>query len=208
MFSRKAVAFLVLSMLFSANWSNAASSFSWGEQSASYTVKDQLGNLLPFSKTVGTSGAWAQLIYAGANGTTNDFIFSGLGVTSDDRVIDVNYSSNGSFLGAAAGMFSYQTAGTNDIPNGNYYVRVFNVANSDWASDTNAAVPAAATYYYQSELHAYSYSTATDPVDQWLFTDNVQRQTLIPTAIPEPATSALFFLGLITVAGLRRRSGK
>jgi len=194
---------VLLAVALCAGYSHGSSSFQWGQTAAAYVIKDQNNNSLPCSSTIGTAGAWAQLIYAGANATTNDFSFTGLGVSGDDVVIDVNYSANGTFMGWGPGKWSYQPAGTNDIPNGNYYVRVYNSSNDNWAMDTNAPFPSTATYYWQSQMHAYSYTLPTDGVDQWNFTDAVAGiQTLTP--IPEPATFALISLGL-AVVGLRKR---
>ena len=195
------ICLLLLLDLFSCS-AMASSSLMWG--STGFLVRDDLNNALPGSVNDGTVGAWAQLLYAGANGVADEFLASGFGTSVDDVVVDTSYSWNGSFIGASAGKFSYQTAGTSDILNGNYYVRVYNVPNPDYGLGNAATIPVAATHYYESSLHSYTYTSVADAPDQWSFTGGANQQTLNVVSVPEPSSMILLSLGMI-VAGVRRR---
>ena len=164
-------------------------------------ISNQNGVALAADETQSSIGCFAQLIYAGANGLADSFVASGSGISGDDRVEATMFAGQGDMF-YSDGFFPLQgsaaISGAN--PNGTYYVRVYNAPNLNFASGTNAAIPGAASYYFQSTTLAYTHSeTVSEYFD---FAPNGGR-TLLP--IPEPAMLGLGIMGLISLRFFGRK---
>lgn len=148
----------------------------WGETSNS--IRNNVGGDLPYSKTDGTVGAFAQLIWVGANGVADVFVPTGTGVSGDDMVVSVSFSCNSGLLDTNKFGFVVVPGFTAAQNGSNYYVRVFDHANPFYAMGVNAYVPTMG-YYWQSALRAFVWDEF-GPDDQWPFAGGSDQQTTIP----------------------------
>ena len=192
---------LVYIVLLGLTTASLANTLWWGTEPN--TVSDQLGTLVPTSKTDGTVGAFAQLIWVGLDGNVDDFLYSGTGVSDDDSVIAITYSYGASGLGDKSGQFKILDSGLAE--NKQVYVRVYNAANPDYyTSGTSAVITGSSiSYYWQSAVHSFTYSDV-GANDEWNFTGGTNVQTTM--AIPEPATFLLFGMGAMGAWLVRRKN--
>lgn len=172
----------------------------WGNSGAISNFYNLSGGAaLAADQSQSSVGCFAQLIYAGLNGSADLFTTSGNGVTGDDVVVDTMFAGQDDF-DATAGIFPTRAAEffpDNSTRNGDYYVRVYNAPNLDFAGlGTNAPVPGGATYYFQSEEHTYAYDVQFGFPDNFDFAPDGGRTTL---PIPEPAALGLGVIGLISL---------
>jgi hypothetical protein len=163
-------------------------------------ITDFNGDLVPASQTDSTVGFFAQLIFAGANGTPDAFTPTGNGVSGDDVVADTMFAGEGFFL-FEDGFFPLQTLASvvGSSGNGSYYVRVFDAPNPDFSSGTSA--PVVGSYYWESATYSYTHSP-TIP-DQFDFAPSGGQTTI--AVVPEPSVIAIMGLGLFGLASARRR---
>lgn len=198
----KKVLVLMLLGFFSAQV--AMGSLRWG--SGINVITDYNGDPVETSDSFDpTAGAFAQLIRV-LNGTT-PYAFTGVGSgidTANEAVMGVVYSGLNNDL-SDPGTFAFPLVysfGSSDY-NGTYYVRVFDAPQASvaaWNQGTNAPIPAAAAYYFQSETLAYTHNELSPQT--WNFGEG---QTLNPIAIPEPTTMLLMVGGFAGVMAIRRK---
>lgn len=196
----KRLSFIYLTLALSCLLANA-NTLLWG--SDTNTVSDEFGNLVPTSKTNGTIGAFAQLIWVGLDGNVDDFLYSGTGVSDDDQVLAVNYSYGRDYLfGDNDGKFFDAPSGLSE--DSQVYVRVYNAANPNYANGTNAVITGSdISHYWQSSVYSFDYiELGTD--DLWNFTGGTDVQTT--TAVPEPTTFFLFAMGGMGAWVIRRKN--
>ncbi|QHI67952.1 PEP-CTERM sorting domain-containing protein [Tichowtungia aerotolerans] len=181
----------------------------WG---TSTVLQDQTGSTIATSFGDPLSGAFAQLVYAGADGQIDAFGTSGAGTTGDDMVVAINYA-----YGTTAAPFAQPgllgkfnlltTSGVNSLAeNGTYYVRLFNAANSNYGDGTSASVfGTAITYYWDSGVTTFSYDELGADVS-WDFASGGSPATgdWTAVAVPEPATIGLLGLGTMAAWFIRR----
>ena len=208
---KRIVSGLICVVLFGALSTTSANLLQWGSED--YEITDVDGSDLPYSTTEGTNGAFAQLIFAGANGTGDIFATNQLdttGVSGDDVVVDVTFSFGGPTLGSKVNHFKLINSSVDSTnENGAYYVRVYNAANLAFDADGTAAAledldvaDVNDLYYWQSDLHTFTYSEL-GANDQWDFSGGSDRQTTF-AVVPEPATALIFGPGSMLLIALRR----
>jgi hypothetical protein len=169
----------------------------WGTDTV---LKDETGATITSDFTsTGTLGTFAQLIWAGV--AIDPFAYASTGVTGDDVVVDTGFSYGITVPGfgqaGLLGKFNFATSGVNTaLENGNYYVRLFNGANSNFGSGTSASVTgvSAITHYWDSAIVNYTFDGLTS--DQTFdFASGGTPGVGDWQAIPEPATFLLFAMG-------------
>ena len=164
----------------------------------SRAIKDQNNIPVAAHSTDYTVGFFAQLVFTGIDGTKDDFVASGTGTTDDDVVVATMFAGQDDFI-PQNGFYPVHT-GVVGPANGDYYVRVYNAANPNYPSGALAAIPPAATYYWESIEHSYIHNDSE--VDNCDFSaGSSELRTLNPISqIPEPA---MFGLALVSIGALR-----
>jgi hypothetical protein len=137
----------------------------WGNGGA---ITNERGAAVASSRTDCALGSFAQLIWAGPNETADAFVRSDTGLSGDDTVVATVFSAEDFFAAPAPGIFPMRVLALNAADSNKvYYVRVFNASNPDYSEGVSAPAPLRATYFWQSEPHAYQYSELLD--DHWDF---------------------------------------
>jgi hypothetical protein len=170
----------------------------------SLPILDFDGNEVASDQFDSSISAFAQLIFAGANGVADSFAASASGVTGDDVVAAIMHAGQNDFLFFLnPGLFPLQEfpAVIGSGGNGNYFVRVFDSPSASFGAGLAASVPTSG-YYWQSEIHTFTHEDPPSPPDNWDFAP-LGGQTL--TVVPEPSVMAIMGLGLFGLAAARRR---
>lgn len=160
--------------------------------------------IAPFQPLDPTVGAFAQLIQILVGNQPFAFVNSGSGISvGNEVVIDTMYSGQYDDILETPGAFPRSIDGilNGSQFNGFYYVRVFDAPQATVEAfnlGVNAPIPAAAQYFYQSEVYAYTHNDLM----QSIF-DFGPGQTL--NAVPEPGTVLLMAMGLVGLFVHRRR---
>jgi hypothetical protein len=166
----------------------------------SVNILDFNGDPVAASDTDSTVGYFAQLIFAGL--APDGLTLSGNGTSGDDAVVATMFAGQNDFL-FVDGIFPIQ--GTAAVAgaggNGNYFVRVFNAPNLNFGDGNSAALPAGATHYFQSAVHAYAHSEFSP--DNWDFAPAGGQTTM--ELVPEPSVMAMMAMSLLVLGKLRRR---
>jgi hypothetical protein len=186
-----AVACLALSANGELNWFNSGA------------ISNQNGIVLAANKTNYTIGCFAQMIYAGSDGLADSFIASGTGTSDDDVVVATEFAGQKALV-VRAGIFPQLSTNSyrGSITDGQFYVRVYNAPNLDFNLGTSASIPSAATFYWQSALHSYTFDEEQPLPDNWDFAPTGGK-TLLP--IPEPGVFGLGVIGLISLRLFARK---
>ncbi|HNR94874.1 MAG TPA: hypothetical protein PKM67_09325 [Kiritimatiellia bacterium] len=143
---------------------NSEAALVWGNSGA---ITNERGVTVASSETDSGIGSFAQLIWAGANETADPFVRSDTGVSGDDAVVATVFSAEDFFSAPMPGIFPMRVALGAADSNKVYYVRVFNAPNPDYAAGIAASAPLHATYFWQSDTHAYAHNELLD--DHWNF---------------------------------------
>lgn len=144
---------------------NSESALLWGNSGA---ITNERTAAVASSKTDSAVGSFAQLIWAGANETSDPFVRSDTGVSGDDVVVATVFSAEDFFSAPAPGIFPMRVLALSATDSNKvYYVRVFNAPNPDYAEGAGAPAPLRATYFWQSTPHVYEHNALLD--DHWDF---------------------------------------
>lgn len=188
------------------------------ESRADFTWYNDASNLVYYADGItplfGVKGsnsisALVQLIYAGPDGLIDvaDIVNSTHGVSGDDQVVAWTYIGANLF-GASGSTSHYGRVNggtfTNEIPNGQYYARVWTAPSPDFVL---GAVPTSFTNFYgNSELFTAlaGFEPPAQPQDFDIGGANGIIANLVP--VPEPSAFLLAILGLCTVRRWARRA--
>lgn len=173
----------------------------WGSTGA---ISNAVGSAVATSDTDPTVGVFAQLIRILEGSEPSSFVNSGTGTSGNDIVWNTAFAGqNNPLHGDQPGEFTFQV-GVIGPELGLYYVRVFDAPQSslsDFNMGTNAPIPEASQYYWQSAPYNYSSHNEILPTT-WNFAPS-GGQTL--TLIPEPNVLALILMGAAGLAYARRK---
>lgn len=154
---------ILFSLVFSAV--NSESALLWGNSGA---ITNERGTAVASTETNSTIGTFAQLIWAGPDETADPFVRSNTGISGDDAVAATVFSAEDFFTAPVPGIFPMRVLALGAADSSKvYYVRVFNAPNPDYAEGLAAPAPLRATYFWQSETHAYAHNELLD--DHWNF---------------------------------------
>lgn len=180
---------------------SASADLGWYNSGA---ISNFYGVALATHDTDPTIGPFAQLIRITSGTEPSAFINSGSGVSGFDAVWNVSFMGEGDDLHNENPGILPPRQGVTGAENGYYYVRVFDAPQTtvtDFNLGTNAPIPSASQYYWQSDTFLYTHNDSFPT--QFNFAPN-GGQTL--TLIPEPNVLALIFMGAAGLAYARRRN--
>ena len=183
---------------------NAVADINWYNTSTNRVLNADLSTPVMSSWNDGSMGAFAQLIYLGANGDFDAAGKTGSGASGDDQVVAVSWVGRGTFDSGfiSSGSSTY----TGDLAEAVYGVRIWSAPSPAFnVSNPLSPVPAGAGVYYGNSPKFFT--TDSDPdvppgAQPFNFAGNGFATTL--QAIPEPAALVLLAGGLAVLFRYRR----